>query len=143
MNTEIEKPKNSFGKRLLKFFFWFVLICLFIFSIILILVFVYKDDIKNAIIKELNSHLKTEVKVKPENIDITFLSTFPHCSLKFNDVLVYEPGESKAKDTLLFAKQINLFFNAKDIWNENYSIHKIINTSKQSSNNNKQQNFKH
>jgi hypothetical protein len=126
VNTEIEKPKNSFGKRLLKFFFWFVLICLFIFSIILILVFVYKDDIKNAIIKELNSHLKTEVKVKPENIDITFLSTFPHCSLKFNDVLVYEPGESKAKDTLLFAKQINLFFNAKDIWNENYSIHKIL-----------------
>jgi len=126
VNSEIEKPKSSIGKRLLKFFFWFALTCLLIFSIILILIFVYKDDIKNAIIKELNSHLKTEVKVNPENIDITFLSTFPHCSLKFDNVLVYEPGGSKAKDTLLFAKKINLFFNAKDIWNENYSIHKIL-----------------
>ena len=126
MNSEIEKSKSSIGKRLLKFFFWFALTCLLFFSIILILIFVYKDDIKNAIIKELNSHLKTEVKVNPENMDITFLSTFPHCSLKFDDVLVYEPGGSKAKDTLLFAKKINLFFNAKDIWNENYSIHKIL-----------------
>lgn len=126
MNLEIEKPKSSIGKRLLKFFFGFSLVCLLIFSIILVLIFVYKDDIKNAIIKELNSHLKTEVKVKPENIDITFFSTFPHCSLKFDEVLVYEPGGSKVRDTLLFAKKINLFFNAKDIWNENYLIHKIL-----------------
>ncbi|MFN8229391.1 MAG: AsmA-like C-terminal region-containing protein [Bacteroidia bacterium] len=126
MNTEPEKIKKSITKKIFKFFSWFIISTFLILSTLLLLIYLYQDDIKNAIIKEINTHLKTEVKVKPENIDITFISTFPYCSLQFSDVLVYEVNSKNKPDTLLHSEKINLFFNAKDIWNKNYTINKIL-----------------
>ena len=126
MDTEPVIIKKSFTKKLAKFFTWFIVSIIFTLLSLLLLIFLYQDDIKNAIIKEINTHLKTEVFVKPENIDITFISTFPYCSLQFADILVYEVNSKTKPDTLIHSEKINLFFNVKDIWNKNYTINKIL-----------------
>lgn len=126
MDTEPVIIKKSFTKKIVKFFTWFIVSIIFTLLSLLLLIFLYQDDIKNAIIKEINTHLKTEVFVKPENIDITFISTFPYCSLQFADILVYEVNSKTKPDTLIHSEKINLFFNVKDIWNKNYTINKIL-----------------
>lgn len=89
------------------------------------LVFIYEDEVKSAIIGELNKNLKSEVKVEPGNIDLTFIKTFPKCALQFKDVLILEALEKKNRDTLIFANDIFLLFSLKDIWNKNYTISNI------------------
>ena len=89
------------------------------------LIFVYEDEVKSIIIGELNKNLKSEVKVDPKNIDLTFIKSFPKCALEFKDVLILEAVEKKERDTLIFAEDILLMFNLKDLWNKNYTINKI------------------
>jgi hypothetical protein len=89
------------------------------------LVFIYEDEVKSIIIGELNKNLKSEVKVDPKNIDLTFIKSFPKCALEFKDVLILEATEKKERDTLIFAENILLMFNLKDLWNKNYTINKI------------------
>jgi hypothetical protein len=89
------------------------------------LVFIYEDEVKSAIIDELNKNLRSEVKVDPKNIDLTFIKSFPKCALEFKDVLILEAIDKKQRDTLIFAENILLLFNLKDIWNKNYTIKKI------------------
>lgn len=89
------------------------------------LVFIYEDEVKSIIIGELNKNLKSEVKVDPKNIDLTFIKSFPKCALEFKNVLILEAVEKKERDTLIFAENILLMFNLKDLWNKNYTINKI------------------
>ena len=120
-----DKPKKSRWTSVLRFFVWnAVIILLFIVSL-LVLLFVYEDEVKAAVISELNKHLKVEVRVEPKNINLTLINTFPDCSIEFKDLLMLESLELKKKDTLLFARRINLHFNIKDLWKKNYNIHKI------------------
>jgi hypothetical protein len=44
------------------------------------LVFIYEEEVVNLIIKELNKHLKTEVRIDPKNIDLTIVKSFPDCA---------------------------------------------------------------
>ncbi|PBQ32073.1 hypothetical protein CNR22_09925 [Sphingobacteriaceae bacterium] len=89
------------------------------------LLFIYEDEVKSAIVGELNKHLKAEVKIDPKNIDLTIIKTFPDCSIQFKNLLMLEALPIKNRDTLLFAGQLNLHFNIKDLWNKNYQIEKI------------------
>ena len=66
------------------------------------------------------------MKVDPKNIDLTFIKSFPKCALEFKDVLILEATEKKERDTLIFAENIRLMFNLKDLWNKNYTINKIM-----------------
>lgn len=120
-----QKPRRSWFKRLLKTLFWTFGIVLFLALIPIILVFVYEKEIKNAIVTEINTHLKTKVYINPDNIDLTILGTFPKASLVFKDVTVMGALEEVKNDTLLHAGQISLLFNAKDLWNKKYEIQKI------------------
>lgn len=92
---------------------------------LLSLLFIYEDEVKAAVVSELNKHLKSEIKIAPENIDLTIIKTFPDCSIQFKNLLMYEALPVKKRDTLLFAKQINLHFNVKDLWNKKYNVQKI------------------
>lgn len=120
----VKKP-SGFLKKFFKFIFG-----LFLFFLILIisgvgLVYFYEDEVKNIIVGELNKNLKSEVKVDPKNIDLTLIKTFPECALQFKNVLMLEALNRKNRDTLIFAENISLLFNVKDLWNKNYTIHKI------------------
>lgn len=124
--VQINEPKkpNAF-KKLIKLIFWFIAIVVVLLGTMVGLVFVYEDEVKQAVIEELNKSLKSEVKIDPKNIDLTFIKSFPKCAIDFKEVLIMEAIEKKERDTLIFADQILLMFNLKDIWNKNYTINKI------------------
>ena len=88
--------------------------------------FFYEDEIKDAIIGELNTHLNSEIKVDPKNIDLTIISTFPNTAINFKEITCYEVTKNKNRDTLFFAEKISLQFNVMNIINENYSINYIL-----------------
>ncbi len=123
-NTAIKKPFSAFrfiGKAIL----W--LIILFVLAVVsaVCLVFIYEDDVKAAIVKELNKNLKSEVKIDPKNIDLTIIRSFPKCALEFKEVLILEALNKKNRDTLIYAGKISMLFNVKDIFNKNYIIKKV------------------
>ena len=124
-NTGIDKPKRTVLKRIGRFFFFLFSACLLIAGSLVALLFFYEDEVKAAIVTELNKHLKAEVKIDPKNIDLTIIKTFPDCSIEFKDLLMLEALPIKKRDTLLFAGQLNLHFNIKNLWNKNYRIEKI------------------
>lgn len=119
-----EKKRSIFG-RFLRLLLWFCVIVLLLAGSLVGLLFAYEKEVKGAILTELNKHLKVKVKVKPENIDLTILSTFPDCALRFKQVLVLDALPESKRDTLLYAGDLRLKFNVKDIWNEHYQIHSI------------------
>lgn len=104
-------------------------ISLWVFSIFLLLlislaslVFFYEDEVKKAIVEELNMHLNARVQVKPENIDVSILSSFPDASLNFKEVQCFDPLSKKGKDTLFYINKIGLQFNVFDLWDQNYIV---------------------
>src|SRR5690606_17839585 len=104
--------KKPFYKKLLRFFIWSAVLFLLIAGSLIALLLVYENEVKAAIVAELNKHLKAEVKINPKNIDLTIIKTFPDCSIEFKNALMLEalPKQSK-RDTLLFAERLNLHFN--------------------------------
>ena len=124
-NPVLHKSERSVLKKIRRILLWIVSLLLFFVLSLIALLFIYEDEVKSAIVTELNKHLKAEVKIDPKNIDLTILKTFPDCSIQFNDLLMLEALPIKNRDTLLFAGQLNLHFNIKDLWNKNYKIEKI------------------
>jgi hypothetical protein len=87
--------------------------------------FIYEKEIKNAIVTELNTHLKTKVYIDPNNIDITLLRTFPNAALRFKDVIIMGSLPDLPQDTLVKAESIYLLFNIKDLWNKKYIVKEV------------------
>lgn len=90
-----------------------------------LLVFIYEDDVKALIIKEFNKNLNAEVRIDPQNIDLTIIKSFPDCALEFKKLTVMEAIKAEKKDTLAYAESLSLAFNVKDLFNKNYTIKKI------------------
>lgn len=110
--------------RLLKIGKWFAGIVGGVFLLITLLLWLFKDDIINMVVKEANSYLSAEVKVA--EVDLVFWSTFPDLSVDFNNVFIKDSFEgSDDLDTLLYTDQIRLRFNPMDIWKENYTLKRI------------------
>jgi uncharacterized protein involved in outer membrane biogenesis len=124
-NLDLNKPKRSIFSRMVRILLWSFLLLFFLIGSLIGLLFVYEDEVKAAIVTELNKHLKSEVKIDPKNIDLTIISTFPDCSIRFKDFLMLEALQVKKRDTLLFAGKLNLHFNIQNLWNKNYEIKKI------------------
>ncbi len=122
---ELPKKKKSIWKFLRRLFFALVLVVILVVGVSATLVFFYKDDVIAVVIKELNKHLNTEVRIDPKNIDLTIIKSFPNCALEFKDITAMEAKEFKSNDTLLFAKRLSLAFNIKDLFNKNYTIKNI------------------
>lgn len=121
----IPEKKRSVFKRALRLFLQFTAFIAAIAVILVTLLFVYEKEVKAEIIKELNTYLNAEVKIDPNNIDLTILKSFPDCSIEFKEVLMFEALPVKTRDTLLYAGRLNLYFNIQELWNKNYTIKKI------------------
>ncbi len=123
---EIQKPKNpsAIGKLFKVFGIVFVLLLVLAISLVSLL-FIYEDEVKSIVIKELNKNLQAEVIVDPENIDLTILKTFPYCSIEFRNMLMLEALKVKKRDTLLYTDKLNLYFNIRNLWEGKYTIEKI------------------
>ena len=111
-------------KRLVKTLKWLGGILLGIFLCVSLMLYFFKDDICNAVIKEMNSHLKAKVAVS--DVDLAFWGSFPNLSVDFNKVFIQDSyvGSSDL-DTLLYSEKIRFKLNPMDIWSENYTVKSI------------------
>jgi hypothetical protein len=91
---------------------------------------IYKDEIRNYVLSELNSQL--EVKMSVKSIDLSVIRKFPFVSLVLNDVaassgkgLDHSDFKEFSSDTLFYSSRIYLQFNLWDILNEDYRLRKV------------------
>jgi len=77
------KKKKSWFRRILK---WTGITLLVIIAAIIIIPIVFKDEIKEMVLDEVNTSLKADVKIG--DFDLTFLSTFPNLTVQLYDVSV-------------------------------------------------------
>lgn len=111
-----------FKRIVLLFVFLFLLIA----GTLVVIAFVYQDEVKEYMLREVNKHLKTKVMVDSKNINFSFLKDFPMASLTFRDVLMLDPVAAKpVKDTLLFSSNFSLQFNLFDILDKKFIVKKI------------------
>lgn len=111
-------------KRIVKVIKWFIGIVLGFVVLITAGLYIFKDDIIQLVIDEVNDHLKAKVSVS--NVDLTFWGTFPNLSVDFNNVFIQDAFEgSTPADTLLYSERIRLRFNPMDLWRENYTIQEV------------------
>ncbi|HEY1038573.1 MAG TPA: AsmA-like C-terminal region-containing protein [Bacteroidia bacterium] len=121
----IEKKPFSIARFLVKTFLWIIASVVIILGVAVILVFVYEDEVKEAVVAELNKNLNAEVKIEPQNIDLTVIRTFPNASVDFRDALCYEALKKEKRDTLFTAGKISLQFSLMDLFNKKYNIKRI------------------
>lgn len=84
---------------------------------------VYEDDVKAALLAELNKHLVAPVT--HQGIDLTLVQQFPQASLRFKRVLVAPVGETGATDTLLFAEDLFFSFSLWDLFAGDYAVDRV------------------
>lgn len=88
-----------------------------------VLATVYEDDVKEALLAELNKHLNAPVT--HQGIDLTLVQQFPQASLRFKAVLITPAGENAASDTLLYAEDLFLSFSLWDLFAGDYAVDRI------------------
>ncbi len=104
-----------------KLVFWTFFISLFFVTVITVVLHVYKDDIEQFAIAELNEYLTTNVEVR--NIELSIFHDFPNASLKFEHVFAADAfKEMQSNDTLLYADELFFHFNLLDIWSGDYKV---------------------
>ena len=85
-----EKKKKSLFRRIMK---WSgITLLLIIIALILIPIF-FKDQLKELALKEVNKMLLAKVEIR--DFDLTFISTFPHMTARFDGVSVTGTGKFK------------------------------------------------
>jgi uncharacterized protein involved in outer membrane biogenesis len=127
-----EKKNRPWWKRILRLFFWTGSIAAFLLVALVVLAFVFEDDIKKYVTDELNTHLNTTIIVQPQDINLTFIKDFPHASVEFKNVTALDATENAGadtilatRDTLFSAGEVSFSFSILDIFRENYTIRQI------------------
>ena len=92
-----------------------------LFSGLILAVTVYEDEIVTFALKAVQQNLKTKSSIR--EADLTLWNNFPSVSIRFKDIYVEE--DSKAHDTLLFAKELYLSFDIIDLFSGKYNIDEI------------------
>lgn len=77
-------------KKILK---WTGLTLLLIIALLITLPVIFKDQIKQMVIDEVNTSLKADLSI--EDFDLTFISTFPNMTIELNDVKLTGRNEFK------------------------------------------------
>ena len=88
-----------------------------------VLATVYEDEVKAALLAELNNHLVAPVT--HQGIDLTLVQQFPQASLRFKDVLITSAGKSTTTDTLLYAEDLFLSFSLWNLFAGDYAVDRI------------------
>jgi len=83
MSARKSKKKKSLFRRILK---WTGITFLVIIAALIVLPILFKDQIKDYALQEANKFLKADVAL--EDFDLTFISTFPDMTLRFDGVKI-------------------------------------------------------
>lgn len=78
-----EKKKKSLFRRMLK---WTGITLLVLIAAMIIVPLVFKDQLKEMVLKEVNKTLKADVKIR--DFDLTLLTTFPNLTVQLHGVTV-------------------------------------------------------
>ena len=85
-----EKKKKSLLRRIIK---WTSISLLTLIIILITIPFIFKDEIKEMVIDEVNTSLNA--KLSMGDFDLTFLSTFPNMTIQLNDTKLEGIGKFK------------------------------------------------
>jgi hypothetical protein len=105
-----KKPISARRKWLKRILIGLFSLVALLFSGLVIAVTVYEDEIVKFALKSVQENLKTKSSIR--EADLTLWNNFPSVSIRFKDIYVEE--DSKAHDTLLFAKELYLSFDIID-----------------------------
>ncbi len=116
-----KKPISARRKRLKRGLIGLFTLVTLLFSGLVIAVTVYEDEIVKFALQSVQGNLKTKSSIR--EADLTLWNNFPSVSIRFKDIYVEE--NSKARDTLLFAKELYLSFDIVDLFSGKYNIDEI------------------
>lgn len=81
----------------------------------------YEPQVRNVVVKELNSHLAVPVKVG--DINLSLLQRFPYASLRFSDVVIPQvKNEKVSTDTLIYIEDLYLQIGLLDFLQKEYTV---------------------
>ncbi|MEJ6777052.1 MAG: AsmA-like C-terminal region-containing protein [Crocinitomicaceae bacterium] len=107
--------------RIFRVFIWFSGILVGLLLLITGALYIFKDDICNVVINQVNKNLKGKVSVA--KVDLAFWGSFPNLSVDFKEVFIQDSYQGSTElDTLLYSDRIRCKFNLLDIWRENYTV---------------------
>jgi hypothetical protein len=112
-------------KKLFKITAWVFGTLIFLFVTLLVIANIYKKEIIQKVVAQLNPYLNCEVRLNPNDIEFSILSAFPKAAVQFKNVTIFEPQYIEKKDTLCYAKLIQFEFNWYNLFNKKYDIDKI------------------
>ncbi len=121
----LKAKSRPWWKRVIRIFLWAGGIFTFLLLLLVGVTYFYQDEVKGYVIGEVNKRVNTTIIVKPEDIDITIVKTFPDVSVIFNNISALDATNAAKRDTLIKAEIISLGFNIMDLFMGNYSIHHI------------------
>lgn len=98
------------------------LITLLIFGVLFSVIKLYDKEIKDIALKQINNQLISPMII--QNIELSAFNYFPAISLQFSNLLIKDPLANN--DTLLFAKNAFLNFDAYDLINKKYIVRKLV-----------------
>lgn len=87
-----------------------------------VLVYIYKDELKNALYEQLNEYLATEVIV--DNISVSFRHSFPDIAVTLKDVIV--KGTLAHDNDLMEVKKIHFVFSVVGIIKGDFNFKSIL-----------------
>ena len=98
------------------------LIILLVFGVLFSVIKLYDKEIKDIALKQINNQLISPMII--EDIELSAFNYFPAISLQFSNLLIKDPLANN--DTLLFAKNAFLNFDAYDLINKKYIVRKLV-----------------
>ncbi len=98
------------------------LIILLVFGVLFSVIKLYDKEIKEIALKHINNQLISPMIIK--DIELSAFNYFPAISLEFSNLLIKDPLDKN--DTLLFAKNTFLNFDAYDLINKEYIVRKLV-----------------
>ncbi|MDA7794782.1 hypothetical protein N8962_03655, partial [Flavobacteriales bacterium] len=84
------------------------------------LIYFKQDSLEQIVIEEINKQLKSEISV--DDISFSAIKNFPYVSIEFDNLTMLDAFE---EDTLCKINEINVKFNALDLYNKIYKIQEI------------------
>ena len=109
--------------RVIKYLVVFIaFLLLLLFGASIVITKFYSDQLKELALIKLNEHLETPIYVN--EISVSAFSQFPMISLKLEEF--YLEDIKSDNDTLVFAEELSLNFNALDMLKRNYNVRKVI-----------------
>lgn len=94
---------------------------IFLFALLFLAGYLFKDQIIARFVEEANKHLATPVKIG--KIDVNIWGQFPLMAIEFRDVYVEDSHPEVFP--LFTAKRVSLSFSAADAWNGRYIIRSL------------------